>query len=174
MTTNTRVASFDIGERNFAFCVGSRTTIFEWEHLDVKKKKTQTVDESCLEVSDVLLSFDWSECDHIIIERQMKVNQRAINVARHVWTWFSVMYPSIKRTFFPASKKTQFFVGKNTMTKPQRKKWAVEKAREMLKAREENGDENCTRWLEVYNSHAKKDDLADTFLQMMAFLKVTE
>jgi hypothetical protein len=49
------------------------------------------------------------------------------------------------------------------MSKPQRKKWATEKAMNILM---ERGD---TDTLEEIESSKKKDDLADTLIQLQSF-----
>lgn len=160
------IASFDIGEKNFAYCIGTKDQIYTWCHHDVMKTKRQTIPESCVAISDILEQEDWFECNQIIIEQQMRTNVRAQRVSQHVWTWFHCKYPHIPVTFVKSSLKTQHFLGENTLSNRGRKKWAVEKSLSILK------DRNDTKHIELLKTHKKKDDLSDTLLQLLAYLKV--
>lgn len=160
------IASFDIGEKNFAYCIGTQNEIYKWCHHDVMKTKLQTLLESCVAIADILEQEDWLECEHIIIEHQMRANYRAQRISQHVWTWFHCKYPHIPVTFVKASLKTQHFLGENTLSAQGRKKWAIEKARAILTTR------NDTKHLDLLAAHKKQDDLADTLLQLLAYLKV--
>jgi hypothetical protein len=159
-------ASFDIGEKNFAYCIGSSEKIHVWRHHNVMKKNRQPIIESCISISNILDDEDWSICDKIIIEQQIRSNVRAQRVAQHVWTWFHCKYPSIVLCFVRSSLKTQYFLGKNTLTNKGRKKWAIEKTISILKEREDNDH------LIFLETHPKKDDLSDTLLQLISSLAI--
>lgn len=122
----------------------------------------------------------WKECSTIIIEQQMsfgkKNNTMALKIAQHCWTYFSIKYPHLKLVDFPSYHKTQILgapknkkVSKNgkvsfiPMNKVERKKWAVEKALEILRLRKDGV--NST----VLLLQKKKDDLADTLCQLQAY-----
>jgi hypothetical protein len=165
---NKMIASFDIGEKNFCFCIAERDKIIKWELLNVMKKKSQTIIESCQEISIILFQYKdiLEKCSHVLIEQQMRKNIRATRIGQHVWSWFSLILPDLKIQFFPAYMKTRFFLGKNTLNNKQRKTWAVEKACEILQAR------NDIEHLNYLKSSRKKDDLADTLLQLIVFQSV--
>ena len=59
-----------------------------------------------------------------------------------------------------ASNKLKEFLGKQKTTYSERKKKSIEITRNLLL---ENN--NINSWLEYFNKHKKKDDLADCFLQ---------
>lgn len=163
----TVIASFDIGEKNFAYSVGTKDYLNEWYHVDVVKRKGQTISESCDAITSVLKEKElttWIWCKKVIIEQQMRCNIRAQRLAQHVWTWFRLTLPEINVEFVPSSLKTRHFLGpKNDLTPKGRKKWAIEKVREILKER--NDIDNLT----YMDSLKKKDDIADTYLQLIAY-----
>ena len=123
----------------------------------------------------------FDQCAYFIIEKQMcfdKIrNLMAIKLGQHCQSYFILKYPEkIKNIIeFPAYHKTILLGAKKikgnkilkngkhnwkTMDKKSRKKWAILKAIEILKLR--NEEISITEF-------KKKDDLADTLLQMQAF-----
>ena len=160
------IASFDIGEKNLAYCIGTNDHIEKWCHHDVMEKKRQTIIESCIAISDILEQEDWLNCQQIIIEQQMRYNIRAQRISQHIWTWFHCKYTHIPLQFVKSSLKTQHFLGENTLSNKSRKKWAIEKTIGILEDRKDD------QHLQVLKAHKKQDDLADTLLQLLAFLKV--
>jgi hypothetical protein len=157
------IASFDIGEKNFAYCIGTASNVKKFRHENVLKKSRQTVLESCDLISKLLSEEDFSGCFRVIIEQQMRVNTRAQRISQHVWTWFRLMKPELNPIFVRSSLKTQHFLGKNSMTSRERKKWAVEKAIEILTSSHDEIN------LDYINKCVKKDDVADTYLQLIAY-----
>lgn len=161
------VLSIDVGEKNFAYCIGDKEKIYSWKKHNVIKKKTQTVIESCIAISKIFEEAKEliDKCDTIVIEQQMRANIRAQRVGQHIWSWFSVKYPSKTVVFFPSHKKTQHFLGKNTLSDKERKNWSVSKVREILKQRNDTADICAFEHID-----GKKDDVADAFLQMIVYL----
>jgi hypothetical protein len=124
----------------------------------------------------------FDKCSIIVIEQQMSFknaqNTMALKLAQHLHSYFIFRYPITKCgnvviddskevVEFPAYYKTQVLgapkVGGKSMSKPQRKKWATEKAMDILM---ERGD---TETLEEIEGSKKKDDLADTLIQLQSF-----
>lgn len=157
------IASFDIGEVNFAYAIGTKDALSRWRLTNVVKTKSQSVTDSCAAVTEVLNDEDWSECDAVIIESQVKPNARAARVAQHVWTWFSVMHPRTNPRFVPASMKTQKILGKNALNNRSRKAWAVSYVIGLLIDRKDVDN------FQYLNSLKKKDDVCDAYLQLVAY-----
>lgn len=160
------IASFDIGEKNFAYCIGTEKSIETWCNHNIKKSKNQTIVKSCIYISDILDEEYWLDCNKIIIEQQMRSNIRAQRISQHIWTWFYIKYPHIPIVFVRSSLKTQYFLGKNNLNNKERKDWSIDKALSILTERKDH--KNIT----LLNDAKKKDDLSDTLLQMLAFLKI--
>lgn len=158
-----KIVSFDIGEKNFAYCLASDMKIMEWRNHDIIKNKNQTVILSCDMISEILDFKNWSDLDYVLIEQQFSKNIRAIRLSQHLWTWFRLKYPSVKIFNIPSSSKTQYFLGKNKLSNKERKTWSVEKTIEILK------EKNESEYIQKLNSYKKKDDLSDCFLQLYIF-----
>lgn len=121
-------------------------------------------------MNQVLEQFQlyWKHCTHVIIEEQMsfgknKTNGDASKLAQHCYSWFLIKFPEIKIQSFRAYHKTQVLCAPPKMTKPERKKWAVQEAKRIL---ENRGDEVN---LKKVNDCLKQDDLCDTCVQLQAF-----
>jgi hypothetical protein len=171
--------SFDVGEKNLAYCIGKLNLTLSIEkiaHHNVIYKKKQTIIESCILVTEILnkeFNLEFSKKSNskndvlIIIEQQMRVNVRSQRLSQHLWSYFYVKYPpemySICIKFVPSHLKTQHFLGKNNLNCKMRKKWAVAKISELLKNEQ---------ILAEINALTKKDDVCDTILQLMAYLKL--
>jgi hypothetical protein len=122
----------------------------------------------------------WDTCKYFIIEQQMCFqnvrNVMAVKLGQHCFSYFCIKHGAGTNVIeFPAYHKTKVLgapkvkgdkVYKNgncnwkAMTKPNRKKWAIHKATSILNNREESN---------LMISHKKKDDLADTLIQLQAF-----
>lgn len=155
------VASFDIGEKNFAYAVGSSDKLFRWQKRDARKK---TIVDSCCEISSILHQEDWSVVDQVIIEQQMRTNLRAQRVAQHVWTWFHTLFPSTNPKFVSPGQKLKYFEDGVGLSNTKRKTWSVVKTRDILTERED------LKHLSYLDSLDKKDDVSDAFLQLIAFI----
>ncbi len=211
-----RIASFDIGKKNFAFCIeeidlsdmkapssvkssnynedGTPTPIFK-EYLDTVykrgklilykntdltincDKKTYLDEETYYNMNDTLEQYTeyWDTCDVFVIEKQMqfgmgKNNPMAQKLGQHCYSYFTFVYGREKKVVeYPAYNKTQVLgapkvKGKRwkAMDKPARKKWAVIQARELLTLRSDP-------FLKEFETHKKKDDLADVLLQAISY-----
>jgi len=67
-----------------------------------------------------------------------------------------------------ASNKLKEFIGNKKTTYSERKKLSIDFTREII-----SKDNLLSQWLDIFNKHKKKDDLADSFLQGRWYLKKT-
>lgn len=105
----------------------------------------------------------------VIIEQQMsygsKINTMAIKIAQHTYSYFLFRYGMSKTIVeFPSYNKTQLLGAPAGLEKPQRKKWAIEKANEIWTLR---GDLSASEYV---TGKKKKDDMSDCLLHVLAFL----
>ena len=136
-------------------------------------------------MTDLLDSYSeyWDKCSYFVVEQQMafgkmKSNPKAVKLGHHCQSYFMFRYGRFKKVIeFPAYHKTQILgcekiKGKQckngnyrwkSIPKPDRKKWSVVKANEILNLR---GEEQT---IQNIKSKTKKDDLADTLTQLQAF-----
>lgn len=134
-----------------------------------------------------LLKFKeiWDKCDMFMIEQQYfnmttfgpsgakktkggDANVRAIKIAENVASWFLINYPEKKLIFFGSQYKTQTLGAEDGMTKPQRKKWSVEKAIDIFTKRK---DEYALDFMKRSKKIAKQkqDDMCDAMIQFQAY-----
>lgn len=157
------IASFDIGEVNFAYCIGTPDVIVTLRHFNIKKKSRQTIIESCDAISEVLFAENFDDCSKVIIEQQMRTNIRAQRLAQHVWSWFRLLYPRLNPEFVSASIKTQ-----RNLTYRQRKTAAIDALTKTLV------DRNDKNNLDFISSLPKQDDVADAYVQLVFFATKNE
>jgi len=111
----------------------------------------------------------WEKCDHVVIEQQLEVvrfkqvNIKAIKIGEATLSWFIIHFPEKQFEVFGSSNKTRVLNAPKKLKKLERKKWAVEKARELLVERK---DEES---LKIMEDLKKRDDVADCFLQLQAW-----
>jgi hypothetical protein len=151
------------------------------KNCDPKLKLDPETFHNMIDVLDQYIEY-WDKCSAFVIEEQMsfgkKLNKMAMKLGQHCYSYFAFKYGRYKSIIeFPAYHKTQILgapkvegkpykSGKKrykAMEKPQRKKWSIEKAVEILTNRGE------TDVLEGLTSVKKRDDLADVLTQLQAF-----
>ena len=108
-------------------------------------------------------------CSTIIIEQQMsfgnRINTMAIKIAQHAYSYFLFRYGNAKTIVeFPSYNKTQLLGAPAGLAKPQRKKWAIEKANEIWTLR---GDLDASSYV---IAKKKKDDMSDCLLHVLSYL----
>jgi len=185
-----RIASFDIGKKNFCFYVEEcdlsqvekkLSSVYSsgkqilWKNSDISeeiKDAKYIENEYFHNMTDLLNSHKeiWNTCDVFLIEQQLsfgrnKQNTLALKLGQHCFSYFTINYGRTKEVIeFPAYHKTKVLCAPKGLTKPQRKKWAVEKVTEILSANEQKNDD-----LHAFLASKKKDDYADTYLQCQAY-----
>lgn len=172
------IASFDIGIKNFAFAVidwkgknknegESDFEIVDLQNIDITttKKIEKDIAREIIDVLDAYQSL-WDQCDYFIIEQQMQfrhaTNIKALKVSQFVLCYFCIHCRDKTIIEYPAYHKTQVLGAPAGLKKYDRKKWAVEYVRRLLK---ERGEEHFFQGLK------KLDDLADNFCQILAYAK---
>jgi hypothetical protein len=105
-------------------------------------------------------------CSELIVEQQRifkrQFNNATMNIRllQHIFGYFQMCHPAIKRVEIPPTMKTP-----RGMTRKERKEYAIQQAFYLLQAR---GDFDS---LQVLRSCNKIDDLADTVVQLDAYRK---
>lgn len=159
-------ASFDIGEKNFAYVVLDLCTmsIKKWTTTNLTINAKQTILESCLALSDVLDKERlFTRCETVLIERQPKSNAKTITISQHLWTWFHAKHGVIS-VFVPAQARYKHFGAPCKLSYKKRKDWAVNMCGTIV-ARAFSSEATH----EFFEAR-KKDDLADCLLQLLAHI----
>ena len=124
----------------------------------------------------------WDTCDVFIIEQQYfrtfspggkfgrknkgtEANVDAIKIAETIYMWFLERYPRKIITLFGSQFKTQILGAPWKMTKPQRKKWSEEKAREIYESRSDEDAMELYRLKErVFRKRINTEEKVQSFL----------
>jgi DNA mismatch repair ATPase MutS len=178
--TKLRIASFDIGTRNFAIAIQSWSadelpdsidTVAKQsicEHLQLidldplETKSIQTILQNLTTELDKLRDL-FDECDGFIVERQMdnknSHNIKAVRIAHHTLSYFQIKYNFCKFVNeFQPGLRTKILGAERGLNHKQRKKWATNECRKIL-------DERNDPLARELDDHKKADDLSDAVLQ---------
>lgn len=152
------IASFDIGEVNFAYAIGTKDKLNKLRHVNLVDTKRQTIIQSCEKVSEILNGENFDMCNKVIIEQQSRFNIRAQRLAQHVWSWFNITHSWLNPEFVAASIKTN-----RKLTYKQRKQFAIDNVMKLLTER------NDIDHIKYIKSLPKQDDVADAYLQLVEY-----
>lgn len=109
-----------------------------------------------------------ADCHVAIVEGQYHENHDMIRVAQHIITYLTITYPNLIVVEISPQAKYQALDMPTGLTPYQRKKWSVEKCRELA---EERRDYLC---IDALNTCPfKLDDIAETVTQEEAWFKVS-
>lgn len=164
-----------------SICLHSKTVTFVNTDLTKETLKVLTPDVFHT-LTDLLDSYKdlWDTCSIFLIEKQMSFkgvyNISALKLGQHCWSYFAFNYGRFKQILdFPAFYKTQIMgapkiqkhtkkgkISYKSMEKPQRKKWAIEKAFAVMAERDDFQN------MGKFQSEKKKDDVADCILQSVS------
>jgi len=168
---NIRVASFDIGEKNFAVAIADvqPSGILAVVYMNVVNLGAEPHANLTQFLDSKVELFDATSV--VIVEKQFfdasrrKCNIRALRLSQHLLSYFSVIYGLFKTIVeYPSWKKTKllgFSATKNTSRA--RKLFSINQATHIL---EKIAAHQCY-W---FHSLKKRDDIADAVCQMVAFL----
>ena len=124
----------------------------------------------------------WQTCDIFVIEQQYfstftpkgrrgkktEANIDAIKLGECCYSWFQIKFPRAEILFYGSQNKTQILGAPGSLSKYQRKKWAVEKMEEIMKLRGET--ERIDRLHRVKKKARQKlDDIADCVVMAQAY-----
>lgn len=165
--------SFDIGIKNLAYCYANEDEIKDWGVFDIKGVNINDTTEKCMTVLNE--SFKEIEYDIVLIENQpVQKNPTMKTIQIIVYSYFLyekvIMKKDIKIYFVSASKKNTYANKydiniENASKYIQNKKRAIECTKIILR--------NNIEKLDFFLKHKKKDDLADSYLQLLSYINHT-
>lgn len=183
---------WDIGIKNLSYCVveynDSEYKILDWSIIDLRSD-----DKKCSKISLKELSIElykklekinyFKNFDYVIIENQPVLkNPTMKSIQMILFSYFSfksLNVPEFKDLLLMnASNKLKVYSGeieKETLEKinklkskySRNKKFSILHTKLII----EDHKINKEKWLDFYNSNKKKDDLADSFLMILYYLK---
>lgn len=167
------ILSFDIGIKNLAYCYTEDYVIKGWDVIDISAKTVSEVCERCVE--SLHSRFAALPIDKVLIENQpVQKNPTMKTIQIVVYTYFlrsKVVDNSIQSILFvSASKKNKlaerFNISVECKTKYLRaKKLSILCVKHIL-----HYSDQVHHWTDHFAKHKKKDDLADSYMQLLAHL----
>ena len=155
--------SIDVGIKNLAYLLYDKE-IVEWKVIELCDKTQNASKLNMIEVGRKL--FDALETikypvDHIIIENQIGQNAIRMKMLQGMITLYFISKGINQIHYWNAGNKLKRFI-KTKTTYSQRKKASVQITREII-------TKVYPSQLSYFETHKKKDDLADCLLQLLDF-----
>jgi hypothetical protein len=165
--------SFDIGIVNLAYCYSNEEEIIDWGVFDIKGKDVNDTTENCMKV--LHNAFKDIEYDIVLIENQpVQKNPKMKTIQIIVYSFFlyeKVIFKKDTKIYFVSANNKNKYTNKYEINIVcaskyiQNKKRAVECTKLILK-------DNIEK-LDFFMKHKKKDDLADSYLQLLSYINYT-
>lgn len=175
----TRVLSIDVGIKHLSFCLIDfhntldTHTIEKWELISLNGKN---IAEYTRDIVEKMRQYEFGLIDSVLIEQQVSRNTQMKVLSHVLQTYFlceqritndKVIFMSAKRRFLTSNPTynasvqniKQHFGISDKMNRNEIKKLSVHITRIKLEG----------RWLEYFQNHKKRDDLADSFLQALVW-----
>ena len=155
--------SIDCGIKNLAMCLiePSNKKIHMWDVSGVPPMHADGV-FPCLVKH--LNGKPWvGDATTVVIEKQPDRNRGMKGVENLLHTYFLVKEKDV--IIWDARHKIPDVAGAGKTMYAKRKKASIERARQFLEATDVNRE-----WIPFFDSHKKKDDLADTVMQALSFI----
>ena len=163
------ILSIDVGIRNLAMCQFDDTsnTVIQW---DVSGIPPEHKDGIYVSLCKHLDERPWIlTCDTILIEKQPDRNKKMVSVMHFLHAYFIIKTPKSDTIIYDARFKIPDVAGPGRTQYLIRKKTAIERCRNFLETTETN-----RHWIPMFDTSKKKDDLADTVMQAISFMKRVE
>lgn len=155
--------SIDCGIKNLALCLIDPVTkrIHHWDVSGVPPKHADGIFPCLIRH---LNEKPWVlEATTVIIEKQPDRNRGMKAVENLLHAYFLIKNGERQVTIWDARHKIPDVAGAGKARYAQRKKTSIERARKFI----EDGNRE---WIPFFDSHKKKDDLADTVMQALSFI----
>ena len=136
----------------------------------IKPIKTEDVDlitlgQNLKTVFDSIFAGDFVDLDKVIIENQISPLANRMKTLQGMIAQYFIMRSNCTIEFISSQNKLKD-IEPNKTTYNERKKIGVEYCKTCI-----NEDESLASWKDTFMKHSKKDDLADSFLQGIFYIK---
>jgi len=156
--------SIDVGIKNLAYVVYDKD-IIEWKVIELCDKSQNASKLNMIEVGKKLheaLEMIQFPVTEIIIENQIGQNAIRMKMLQGMITFYFISKGMTNIHYWNAGNKLKRFI-KTKTTYSQRKKYSVQITREIV-------SKSFPSQTSYFETHKKKDDLADCLLQLLDFL----
>lgn len=165
------ILSFDVGIKNLAFCILKENKIQQWDVSELKYSTNQSLCEAIVSHCDAWPQM--LDCETVLIEKQPSRNNKMRIIEALLNAYFVIKgsknsESQVKKVLvYSAKYKLGSNTAKGKSNYTERKKLSIERCKKFL---ELTSDENSA-FTKIFYSSRKKDDLADTLLQALAYNK---
>lgn len=156
--------SIDVGIKNLAYVVYDKD-IIEWKVIELCDKSQNASKLNMIDIGKKLheaLEMIQFPVTEIIIENQIGQNAIRMKMLQGMITFYFISKGMTNIHYWNAGNKLKRFI-KSKTTYSQRKKYSVQITREIV-------SKSFPSQTSYFETHKKKDDLADCFLQLLDFL----
>ena len=168
-----RFSSFDVGIKNLAFCIASHynnnTCIEHWNCVDLK---TSSKDDLYVQLILTLDKYpELLQSETILIEKQPSRNNKMRIIEALLHSYFIIKgvlvsdNPVKKVIIYSSKHKLGFTNLRGKSNYSERKKLAVTRCKEFL-----TRSGQAQEFVEQFKKSSKKDDLADSCLQILSYV----
>jgi hypothetical protein len=158
--------SIDVGIKNLAYIVFDGNKIIEWNVVELCDKKMNAGKINMIEIGIGLynaLEKINHEIDTILIENQIGQNAIRMKSIQGMITFYYISKGKTNIIYWNPINKLKKYNQKEKKTYAQRKKDSIAITKLLI-------HEHFSDFEGYFNSHKKKDDLADCFLQLIDYL----
>lgn len=159
--------SIDVGIKNLAYIIYDGKNIVEWNVVELCDKKVNAGKVNMIDIGiglhTALEKID-QNINTIIIENQIGQNAIRMKSIQGMITYHFINKGKSDIIYWNPINKLKKYNGKEKKTYTQRKKDSIIITKYLLL-------EHFSDSIEYFNSHKKKDDLADCFLQLIDYLE---
>lgn len=162
-----RYLSIDVGIKNLAYCIcTNKREICEWNVISLTNVKKPTLIELGKQVKHYFDELNLAKkADIILIENQVAPIASNMKSLQCMIAQYFIMNDVPNIHFVSASMKLKGIAKKGTTYK-ERKALGVMATIENVKKYEID----ASKWLEFVQTHKKKDDICDAYMQCIAFI----
>jgi hypothetical protein len=161
------ILSIDVGIKNLAMCLldeENGNLVREW---DVSGVPPEHKDGVYVSLRNHLDARPWIlTAKTILIEKQPERNKKMVSVMHFLHAYFIIKCPEAETILYDAKHKIPDVVGPGKTQYNKRKKVSIERCETFIRENQVN-----VHWLDTFLKSKKKDDLADTVMQALSFVK---
>ena len=156
------ILSIDVGIKNLAMCMMDDHRIIEWVVEGVPPESSNGI---FISMRNLLDSKPWVlKADTILIEKQPDRNKKMKMVENFLHAYMIIKNPNAETIIYDARHKIPDVSGAGKALYRKRKQTSIIRCREFI-------CESNTHLVGYFDESKKKDDLADTVMQALSFIR---